>query len=160
MFLKNDQNRSLERTLETIDIGNFENIGKRSNFFKIIVFACETHNALQLPVFYFFSFFLWLCQCYRNIDKFGAKNYFTDHRTANTMYPFRDLFPILKIHDCYWDTQKFEQPSIPDLHSYPTDSYKARTVCWCNQSTSNSFETVQTVYAYSNCMINQLLYCW
>ena len=119
MFLKNDQNRSLERTLETIDIGNFENIGKRSNFFKIIVFACETHNALQLPVFYFFSFFLWLCQCYRNIDKFGAKNYFTDHRTANTMYPFRDSFPILKIHDCYWDTQKFEQPSIPGLHSFP-----------------------------------------
>ena len=47
----------------------------------------------------------------RNIEKFGAKNYFTDHRTTNTMYPLRDSFPILKIHDCYWDTKKFEQPS-------------------------------------------------
>ena len=27
----------------------------------------------------------------RNIGKFGAKNYFTDHRTANTIYSFRDL---------------------------------------------------------------------
>ena len=37
----------------------------------------------------------------RNIGKFGAKNYFTDHRTANTIYGFRDSVPVLKIHDCY-----------------------------------------------------------
>ena len=36
-----------------------------------------------------------------NIGKFGAKNYFTDHRTANTIYGFRDSVPVLKIHDCY-----------------------------------------------------------
>ena len=62
----------------------------------------ETHNALQLPVFFFsffsFSFFSWLCQ---NIGKFEAKNYFTDHRTANTIYGFRDSVPVLKIRDCY-----------------------------------------------------------
>ena len=27
----------------------------------------------------------------RNIGKFGAKNYFTDHRKVNTIYGFRDL---------------------------------------------------------------------
>ena len=37
----------------------------------------------------------------RNIGKFGAKNYFTDHRTANTIYHFSDSVPVLKIHDCY-----------------------------------------------------------
>ena len=37
----------------------------------------------------------------RNIGKFGAKNYFTDHRTANAIYGFRDSVPVLKIHDCY-----------------------------------------------------------
>ena len=47
----------------------------------------------------------------QNIEKFGAKNYFTDHRTINTMYPLRDSFSIFKIHDCYWDTKKFEQSS-------------------------------------------------
>ena len=36
----------------------------------------------------------------RNIGKFGAKNYFTDHRTANTIYRFRDSVPVLKIHEC------------------------------------------------------------
>ena len=44
----------------------------------------------------------------QNIGKFGAKNYFTDHRTANTIYRFRDSVPVLKIHECYKDTQKFE----------------------------------------------------
>ena len=39
-----------------------------------------------------------------NTGEFGAKNYFTDHQTANTM--------VLKIHDCYKDSQKFEQLSI------------------------------------------------
>ena len=32
----------------------------------------------------------------RNIGKFGAKNYFTDHRTAITIYGFRDSVPVLK----------------------------------------------------------------
>ena len=37
----------------------------------------------------------------QNIGKFGKKNYFTDHRTANTIYGFRDSVPVLKMHDCY-----------------------------------------------------------
>ena len=37
----------------------------------------------------------------RNIGKFGAKNYFTDHGTANTIDPFRHSFPVLKKHGCY-----------------------------------------------------------
>ena len=49
----------------------------------------------------------------QNIGEFGAKSYFTDHRTANTINRFRYSFPVLKIHGCYKDTQKFEQLSIP-----------------------------------------------
>ena len=93
-----------------------------------------------------------------NIEKFEAKNYFTDHQTGNAIYSFRDSVLVLKIHDCYRVTQKFEQPSIPILQAIA--SYKVRVACWCKQPTSNSFETLQTVYTYSNCMINQLLYCW
>ena len=36
----------------------------------------------------------------RNIEEFGAKNYFTDHRTANTIQSFRDSFLVFKICDC------------------------------------------------------------
>ena len=36
-----------------------------------------------------------------NIGKFGAENYFTDHRTANTIYGFRDSVSVLKIHEYY-----------------------------------------------------------
>ena len=36
-----------------------------------------------------------------NIGEFGAKNYFTDHRAANTLNGFRDSVPVLKIHGCY-----------------------------------------------------------
>ena len=93
-----------------------------------------------------------------NIEKFEAKSYFTDHQTGNTTYSSKESVPVLEIHDCYRDTQKFEQPSIPILNAIA--SYKVRTVFWCKQPTSNSFETFQTLYTYSNCMINQLLYCW
>ena len=41
-----------------------------------------------------------------NIEKFGEKNYFTDHQTANTIQGFRDSVPALKIHQRYQDTQK------------------------------------------------------
>ena len=49
----------------------------------------------------------------RNIGKFVAKNYFTDHRTANTIDGFRDSVPVLKIHGCNCDTQKSEQLFFP-----------------------------------------------
>ena len=49
----------------------------------------------------------------RNIGVFGAKSYFTDHGTANTIHGFRGSFPVLKKHGCYQETQRFEQLSIP-----------------------------------------------
>ena len=93
-----------------------------------------------------------------NSKKFEAKNYFTDHQTGKTIYIFRDAVLVLKIQDCYRDTKTFEQPSIPILQVIA--SYKVRAVCWCKKPISNSFETLQTVYTYPNCVINQLLYCW
>ena len=78
-----------------------------------------------------------------NIEKFEAKNYFTDHQTGNTIYSFKDAVLVLKRQDCYRDTKKFEQPSIPILQVIA--SYKVRAVCWCKKPTSNSFETLQTV---------------
>ena len=84
----------------------------------------ETHNALQLPVFFFL-----LCCCsscaslIRNIGEFGAKNYFTDHRTPNTIHGFRDSFEVLKIHGCYQDLQKFEQLSIQSRYAYSIETY-------------------------------------
>ena len=59
------------------------------------------------------------------------------------------------LHYCYSDTQKSEQNFIP-FEAIAT----RREQCWCKQPTSNSFETLKTVYTYSNCMMNQLLYCW
>ena len=37
----------------------------------------------------------------QNIREFRAKNYFTDHLTANTIHDFRESVPVLKIHGCY-----------------------------------------------------------
>ena len=50
----------------------------------------------------------------RNIEEFGAKNYFTDHRTANTIHDFRDPFNtrILLGYPKIWAT----------FHSYPRDT--------------------------------------
>ena len=45
----------------------------------------ETNNALQLPVFFFFSFFGHPHSEYRGIR---SKNLFSDHRTANTIQIF------------------------------------------------------------------------
>ena len=89
----------------------------------------------------------------QNIGGFGAKNYFTNHRTDNTIHGFRDSVPVLKIHSCYYDTQKFEQLSIP------IDSRRELYVD-VNKPLQNSFQTLQTVYTYSNCILNQLLHCW
>ena len=111
----------------------------------------ETHNALQLPVF-FFSFFSWLCQRYPNIAKFGAKNYFTDHRTQYTVLEihFRSLKYTSVIRLCN-NLSNF---------SFLSKRYEARTKCWCIQPTPNSFQTLQTVCTGSNCIRNQLSYCW
>ena len=45
--------------------------------------------------------------------------------------------------------------SIPFL----SKRYLQGELCWCKQPTSNCFETLKTVYTYSNCTINQLC-CW
>ena len=37
----------------------------------------------------------------RNIGKFGAKNYFTDHQTANTILVLEIQFQSFQVHDCY-----------------------------------------------------------
>ena len=98
----------------------------------------ETHNALQLSVFFSFFSSSFFCVI-RNIEKFGAKNYFTDLRTTNTIYRFRDSVPVLEIHDCYQDMQKFEQHSI-SIQAIA----KRREQCCVHaniQPTSKSFET-------------------
>ena len=41
----------------------------------------ETHNALKLPMFFFF--FLFFCQLYPEYRGISSKNYFKDHRIAN-----------------------------------------------------------------------------
>lgn len=46
---------------------------------------------------------------YQNSGEFGAKGYFTDHRTAKKILGFRDSFLALKIRQCYSDTQTNEQ---------------------------------------------------
>ena len=35
-----------------------------------------------------------------NIREFGAKNYFTDHQTYNTIHGFRDSVLVLKLYNC------------------------------------------------------------
>ena len=64
-----------------------------------------------------------------NIRLFRAKIYFTDHRVAHRIYSFRDSVLVLKILDCYWDMQKFEQSFILILQAIA--GYKARALCWC-----------------------------
>ena len=55
----------------------------------------KKHNILKLPVFFFF----FSPQLFRNDGKFGAKNHFTDLRTANTIHLFvaikRKLFRLI-----------------------------------------------------------------
>ena len=54
----------------------------------------------------------------QNIEEFGAKNCFTDHRTANTVHGLRDSVPIQAPSNTRWFT-----------------------VCWCKQHSSSSFQT-------------------
>ena len=59
----------------------------------------ETHNALQLPVFFFF--FLFFCQRYPEYRRIRNKKLFYRHQRANTIHGFTDPFPVLKIYKCY-----------------------------------------------------------
>ena len=96
----------------------------------------------------------------RTIQEFGAKNYFTDHETANTMHGFIDLFMVLKIHDCYQDLQKFEQLSIQASDTRRLGDLAAAVQCvHRNNPLQTVSKRVYAVYTYSNCVINQLLYC-
>ena len=77
----------------------------------MLIFLCldETHNTLQLPVF----FFLWLCQLYWECQGIQSKKLF--YRPPNSYYntileiQFRSLkwMAVIRI-------QKFEQLSIPN----------------------------------------------
>ena len=92
----------------------------------------------------------------RNIGEFGAKSYFTDHRRANTTDSFTDSVPVLKIYNCYQDTQTFEQLSIS------TQAITRREQC---VDVSNPLQTIFKYFKlqlcnYSNCTIDQLLYYW
>ena len=72
-------------------------VGLKSSFFtffkrdlstlKLFCVCGKRHNAFQLPVFFFPSS-RFSASLIRNIGEFGAKNYFTDHRTANTNHLF------------------------------------------------------------------------
>ena len=79
------------------------------------------------------------CCCFsasliQNIGEFGAKNYFTDHQTANIIHSFRDSFQALKIHGCYWDSQKFEQRSIQAIRGdYLTQRKFGADLIWHSQ---------------------------
>ena len=115
----------------------------------------KTLNALQLPVFFFFFlfFFFFSASLIQNIGESEAKNYFTDHRTANTVNGFRDSVPVVKIHSFY------HAKISTTFYSYPTTKrYKVTVVRLCKQPTSNNFQHVYTVYTYLNCMMN-ILYC-
>ena len=97
----------------------------------------KTLNALQLPVFFFFFlfFFFFSASLIRNIGESEAKNYFTDHRTANTVNGFRDSVPVVKIHSFYY------AKISTTFYSYPTTKrYKVIVVRLCKQPTSNSFQ--------------------
>ena len=78
----------------------------------------------------------------RNIEKFGAKNYFTDQRTANTIHGFRDSVPVLKIHSIRNNLSNF-----PFLFK----RYETRTVA---MYTTHSKQFSNT----SNCMYLLILY--
>ena len=92
----------------------------------------------------------------RNIGKFGAKNHFTDHQQQIQFTVLEIEFRSLKYTTVSnTDTPIFEQ------HSILTQAIATRRKqCRCKQPISNSFETLKTVYTYSNCTINPLLYCW
>ena len=92
----------------------------------------------------------------RNIGGFAAKNYFTDHRIANTIHSFRDSVPVLKIHSCYQDTQE-SLSNFPFLFQQPSNTNTRRLRC--AQPLQTAFNRVSTVYNYSNCIINQSLSC-
>ena len=48
------------------------------------------------------------------LREFGAKKYFKDHHTPNTIHGFGDSVLVCKMHDCYWNIRKnFEQHFIP-----------------------------------------------
>ena len=60
-----------------------------------------------------------------NIGEFGAKEYFADHHTSNTIHGFRDTALVCKMHDCYCRIRKnFEQHSIPSHWSDALDAKK------------------------------------
>ena len=111
-------------------------------FFKLLCLR-ETHNTLQLPVFFYFG-------------EFGAKKYFTVYRRTNIIQGFRDLFPVRKMYGCYQDMQKFPAVSLP---CYSNNRKRLATVCRCKQPTSNRFhKSLYCVYLLKLCNKSNMIF--
>ena len=67
----------------------------------------------------------------------------------NLVHGFRDSVPVRKMNSCYQDTQH--------LHSYLRETRQLQFVD-VNKPLQKVFRRVSTVYTYSCCMKNQLLY--
>ena len=98
----------------------------------------ETHNALQLLVF----FFLWLCQPYPKYRQILSKTY----TILQMEFRFLNCTAVIKIRKNFSN------------FTFLPKQYKAITLCWSKQNTSNNFQTLQAVYTYSNCMT--INYIW
>ena len=84
-------------TCQYFRIGRFKQRSNRSPLYQTIMASqilltsiyflclCETHNALQLPMFFFFPFFSFFCQPYPEYRGIRSKKLLTDHWTANTI---------------------------------------------------------------------------
>ena len=83
-----------------------------------------------------------------------CKTNFTDHHTPDTIHGFRILVLVCKMRDCYC-TQKFRA-----FLFLPIRRCK-RLQC---RMKSNHFKMLSnvfsTTYAYSNCIVYRLFYCW
>ena len=129
---------------------------------RLLIIQISNYKQLSETFFWVCMKRITLCNCLcssscfsasriRNIGEFGVKNNFTDHRTANTIYVFRDSFSVLKIHGCYQNSQKFEQLSIQAMQGEQLQCVDV------NNPLQTAFKPAYTIYTYSNCMINQLL---
>ena len=112
----------------------------RLTFCFIFLHLRETHNALPFLAF----FFLWLCQPYPKYRGILSKNYII----LEMQFRFLQCTAVLRIRKYF--------SNFPFL----SKRYKTITLGWSKKHTSNSIQTLQAVYTYSNCMINQLLFVW
>ena len=68
------------------------------------------------------------------------------------IHGFRNSAPVLKMHYCYEDTQKFRAT----FHFRSSDTSRLQCID-VNKPLQKVFKRVHIVYTYSNCMIHRLL---